>query len=61
MEKAKYVIMFQEVKLESMRAIIDKMKWDIEYDSSDDETENAAKKEIYENIIELIATLKPSK
>ena len=60
MEKAKYIIMFQEAKLESMRAISDKMKWETEYDSAD-ETEKAAKKEIYESIIELIATLKPSK
>lgn len=60
MEKVKYVMMFQEAKLESMRAIADKMKWETEYDSSD-ENEKAAKQEIYESIIELIATLKPSK
>ena len=60
MEKVKYFMMFQEAKLESMRAIADKMKWETEYDSSD-ETEKAAKHEIYESIIELIATLKPSK
>ena len=60
MEKVKYVMMFQEAKLESMRAIADKMKWETEYDSSD-EIEKAAKQEIYESIIELIATLKPSK
>ena len=60
MERAKYIIMFQEAKLESMRAIADKMKWEMEYDS-EDETEKAAKKEIYESIIELITTLKPSK
>ena len=60
MDKAKYIIMFQEAKLESMRAIADKMKWETEYDSSD-ENEKAAKQEIYESIIELIATLKPSK
>ena len=60
MEKVKYVMMFQEAKLESMRAIADKMRWETEYDSSD-ENEKAAKQEIYESIIELIATLKPSK
>lgn len=60
MEKVEYVMLFQEAKLESMRAIADKMKWEIEYDSSD-ENEKAAKQEIYESIIELIATLKPSK
>ena len=60
MEKVKYVMMFQEAKLESMRAIADKMKWETEYESSD-ENEKAAKQEIYESIIELIATLKPSK
>lgn len=60
MEKAKYIIMFQEAKLDSMRAISEKMRWETEY-GSDDETEKAAKKEIYESIIELIATLKPSK
>ena len=61
MEKVKYVMMFQEAKLESMRAIADKMKWETEYDSSEDENEKATKQEIYESIIELIATLKPSK
>lgn len=60
MEKVKYAMMFQEAKLESMRAIADKMKWETEYDSSD-EIEEAAKQEIYERIIELIETLKPSK
>lgn len=61
MDKAKYIIMFQEAKLESMRAIRDKMKWEMEYVSAEDETEKAAIKEIYESIIELISTLKPSK
>lgn len=60
MEKVKYAMMFQEAKLESMRAIADKMHWETEYDSAD-ESEKAAKQEIYESIIELIATLKPSK
>lgn len=60
MEKIKYAMMFQEVKLESMRAIEDKLRFESEYGHAD-ENEKIARTEIYENIIELIATLKPSK